>query len=119
VYRFLRDPDHVQELLGPFGRMRVIEEQEGEKIVWRSVDVGEGERSVTACLVSAPGGRGTEVSVAFEHRLPAGKIGRSLVKLLGEHPEQRIATGLRRIKQRLEVGEVATVDGQTSCRRAG
>jgi uncharacterized membrane protein len=119
VHRFLRDPDHAEELLSPFGRMRVVEDVEGEKIVWRSVDVGEGERLVTARLGTAPGGRGTEVSVTFEHTRIPSKLGRALIKLLGDDIEQRVARGLRRIKQRMEVGEVATVEGQTSGRRAG
>lgn len=47
---------------------------------------------------------------------PAGKIGATVAQLLGAEPAQLIKEDLRRLKQIMEAGEIATIDGQTSGR---
>jgi hypothetical protein len=63
----------------------------------------------------APGGRGTEVIVEFTLDPPAGDLGLAALKLTGRDPATQLSDGLRRFKQKLEVGEVirsdATPDG--------
>jgi uncharacterized membrane protein len=49
---------------------------------------------------------------------PAGKVGATLAQLVGGEPAQLIKEDLRRLKQILEAGEIATTDGQTSGRAA-
>jgi uncharacterized membrane protein len=118
VYRYLREPRRAEEVLGDLGRMRVVEEQENERIVWRSYDVGAGERTVTARLADAPGGRGTEVELILDQAAPAGKLGRSMAKLLGAGPEAGLGRALRKLKQCMEAGEIPVVEGQPSGRQA-
>lgn len=118
VYRLLHDPERAEMLLQSLGRMRVIEEHEGERIVWRSYDVGEAERTVTARLTDAPGGRGTEIELILEQAPAAGTVGRSMAKILGEGPKPRLRRALRQLKQRMEAGEVPVVEGQPSGRQA-
>ena len=62
--------------------------------------------------------RGSLVSVRLDYAPPAGKLGVGVAKLLGESPEQEVSRALRRWKQLLETGEIATTDGQSSGRRS-
>jgi hypothetical protein len=50
---------------------------------------------------------------------PAGRIGGALAQLLGADPGHLIKEDLRRLKQMMETGEIATIDGQTSGRASG
>ena len=87
-------------------------------IAWRSL---EGSQIVTAGSVNfreAPGGRGTEVMVNLQYAPPAGKAGAAVAWLFGEEPRQQVKEDLRRAKQFLEAGEIATTDGQPSGRKA-
>jgi uncharacterized membrane protein len=47
---------------------------------------------------------------------PAGHVGASFAKLLGAEPAQLIKDDLRRLKQIMEAGELATIAGQPSSR---
>lgn len=116
VFRHLRAPERAETLFTGMGRMRVAEEQEPDRIVWRSYDIGDGERTVTARLTPAPGGRGTEVHITLEHTPAAKGAGRGMARLLGEGPERRIHRALRQVKQRIEAGEVPVIEGQPSGR---
>ncbi len=66
----------------------------------------------------APGGRGTRVRVEMSYVPPAGPIGAVAAKMTGEAPEQQVREDLRRFKQIIETGEIATTEGQTSGRRS-
>lgn len=65
----------------------------------------------------APGNRGTEVLLGVEYHYSAPLISRSVGLLLGRDPEQRARKALRALKQLLEAGEIATIQGQPSGRR--
>jgi uncharacterized membrane protein len=60
----------------------------------------------------AAGGRGTEVAVDLEYQPPAGALGSAIARVLGEEPQCQIEEDLRRLKQLMEAGEVATTVGQ-------
>jgi uncharacterized membrane protein len=66
----------------------------------------------------ATGGRGAIVHVEMFYWPPAGKIGAHLARLLGEEPRKQINDDLRRLKQLIETGEVATTLGQPSGKRS-
>jgi uncharacterized membrane protein len=66
--------------------------------------------------VPAPGDRGTEVHVRLDYKPPGGKAGAMVAKLFGDEPGQQVGDDLRRLKQMLEAGEVATTAGQPSGR---
>lgn len=96
----------------------LAEVRDGERIVWRAAREEAGILGCEIALAPAPGMRGTEVRVLLEHRPPGGGVGLGLMKLAGVDPDQRVRTALRRLKQIVEVGEIATTEGQTSCRRS-
>lgn len=94
----------------------IVEEHEGRLISWRSVVGAQVDNAGTVRFTEAPGGRGTEVHVKLVYSPPGGLLGAAVAKLFGEEPGQQVADDLRRFKQMMEAGEVATVDGQPSGR---
>ena len=64
------------------------------------------EREASLRIVDAPGDRGAELSVEFEHRPPAGDLGAAALKLTGRDLATQLADDLRRFKQQLETGEI-------------
>jgi len=86
-------------------------------IAWRSV---EGSQVATAGSVhfnQAPDGRGTEGEGTLKYNPPAGKLGSWLAWAFGEEPGQQIEEDLRRFKQLMEAGQMATTSGQAAYRR--
>jgi uncharacterized membrane protein len=56
------------------------------------------------------------VKVVMEYNLPGGALTATLAKLFGEEPEQQIGDNLKRFKQLMETGEIATTEGQSAGR---
>jgi uncharacterized membrane protein len=109
---------------GPLNRRvewdsEVIEERENELLVWKSLPGSTVESMGRVDFLDAPGGRGTIVHVSMEYNPPAGSLGAAFAKLFGREPGHQVNTDLRRFKQIVEAGEVATVEGQPSGRREG
>jgi uncharacterized membrane protein len=48
----------------------------------------------------------------------AGKAGVTLARIFGEEPSQQMDDDLRRFKQLMETGEIATTTGQSAGRRS-
>jgi uncharacterized membrane protein len=94
----------------------VINEKPNELIAWRSLEGSVVDHAGSIHFTRAPAGRGTEVRVVMKYDPPGGKIGSGIAWLLGEEPSQQIQEDLRRFKQLMETGEMATTEGQTSCR---
>jgi uncharacterized membrane protein len=59
----------------------------------------------------APGNRGTELAVEFVQAPPAGDLGAAVQKLTGKDLATELSDDLRRLKQRIETGEVLRSDG--------
>jgi uncharacterized membrane protein len=89
----------------------IVQEQENERIAWRSLEGSDLQHSGTVRFVRAPGARGTEVRVELVYVPPMGTIGRTIAKLFGEEPEQQVRDDLRRFKQLIETGEIPLSDG--------
>jgi uncharacterized membrane protein len=105
----------------PLGRTvewdaEVIEEQENELLVWKSLPGSAVESMGRVEFSDAPAGRGTIVKIAMEYNPPAGSLGAAIARLFGEEPGLQIKNDLRHFKQVMEAGEIATVKGQTSGR---
>jgi hypothetical protein len=82
----------------------VVEARDGALVVWESQPFG---MRLGARFDPAPGDRGTEMTLTAEYR-PATALGRSAARAMcGE-----LGDGLRRFKQWVESGEIATVAGQ-------
>jgi uncharacterized membrane protein len=88
----------------------IINEIENKLIGWRSLP---GSDVVTAGSVNfdtVRDGRSTQVTVHLQYAPPAGKVGGFVATLAGREPSQTIREDLRRLKQLLEAGEVATAE---------
>jgi uncharacterized membrane protein len=108
---------------GPLGTnvswdAEVINDKPNELIAWRSVEGSEIDNAGSVRFRPGPNGRGTEVTVELNYEPPAGVVGATIARLLGEEPEVQVQEDLRRFKQLMEAGEIATVEGQTSGRLA-
>lgn len=94
----------------------IISDQENRLIAWASAEGSEIDHSGFVRFTPGPEGRGTEVKVVIEYSPPGGAIGNAIAKLFGEAPAQQIGDELRNFKMLMETGEIATTDGQPSCR---
>jgi uncharacterized membrane protein len=92
---------------------------EGELIAWRSLENADVVNAGTVRFEAAPADRGTILRVTINYNLPLGVIGKTVSQILGADPAQLIDEDLRRFKQLMETGEIATIDGQTSGRAEG
>jgi uncharacterized membrane protein len=80
---------------------------QGASDLRRKVD----EARATVTFADAPGDRGTELIVEFDHDPPAGDLGAALQKLSGKDLATQLSDDLRRLKQQIETGEVVRSDG--------
>ena len=70
------------------------------------------ENSGTIRFDRATGGRGTVVRLDVRYDPPAGRLGSLFATMLGRDPSRQLQEGLRRFKQHMETGEIATTEGQ-------
>ena len=108
---------------GPLGKnfswdAEIVEDRENELISWRSLPGSQIENQGLVRFQAAPEGRGTEMRVELLYRPPVGRLGAAFATLFGEEPEQQIREDLRRFKELMETGEIATTDGQPHGRRS-
>lgn len=130
---FMRNLESVTELdgmrshwvaKGPAGTRvewdaEIYNETENELIAWRSLENADVVNAGSVRFQAGPAGHGTFVRITMNYNPPAGKVGASLAQLIGSEPAQLIKEDLRRLKQVMEAGEIATIDGQTSGRAEG
>ena len=88
----------------------IIEDRPNELIAWRSVEGSQIPNSGVVRFARAPGNKGTEVQLEVSYDPPAGAIGATVAKLLGQEPSQQVDGDLRRFKQVMETGEVVHSD---------
>ena len=96
----------------------IINEIPDELIGWRTLEGSDVVSAGSVRFKPAGGGRGTEVHVRLQYDPPAGKVGAAAARLLGHEPSQVIREDLRRFKQLMETGEVATTTGQARGKQA-
>jgi uncharacterized membrane protein len=96
----------------------ITKEVPNELIAWRSLDGSPLAHEGFVHFRPLSPGRGTMVSLTLQLATPPGSMVPGIAKLLGELPEQRIAHDLRKFKQLMETGEIATTEGQPSGRRS-
>jgi uncharacterized membrane protein len=94
----------------------ILTDNPNEGIGWKSLPDSQVATAGSVHFTRAPGGRGTEVRVVLKYDPPGGKLGAWLAWLFGESPDEQIEADLRRFKQILEAGEVATTAGQSAAR---
>jgi uncharacterized membrane protein len=85
-------------------------------ISWRSISGSDLQMAGSVRFKTAPADRGKEVHLTIEFVPPGGAIGKAVLKLFSEAPQQYFGQFLREFKQVMETGEKATTEGQTSRR---
>lgn len=90
----------------------IINDVPGELIAWRSLAGAQVDNAGSVRFLPAPDGRGTEVRVTLDYIPPGRTVGKWVAKLFGEEPTQQIRQDLRKFKQIMETGVVATINGQ-------
>ena len=140
LYRYWRDPTNLPRFMEPIDDVRpagerrshwvarnprggppiewdaeIHHEIENERIAWRTV--GETPFDHKGCVEfhPAPGGRGTRVTVETSYHPPGGVFGAAALKFFSEDPQRQATENLRRFKQLMETGEIASAAGP-SCR---
>ncbi len=108
---------------GPAGRTvewdaEIINEVPNELIGWRTLDDADVVSAGSVRFKPAVGGRGTEVRVRLQYEPPLGRVGSAVAWMFGQEPNQTIQEDLRRFKQLMETGEVATTEGQPRGRQS-
>jgi len=97
---------------GPMGNVEwdaeIITEKENELIGWRSLEGSQVDTAGSVHFKKAPGNRGTEVKVSLKYLPPGGQLGAAVAWLLGQDPAKQVREDLRRFKQLMETGTVAT-----------
>ena len=96
----------------------IVEDQPGRRIGWRTLPDSQVTHEGRVSFEPATGGRGTIVRVEMLYVPPAGKVGVWIARMFGEEPALQVADDLRRLKQLLETGEVATTLGQPCGKRS-
>jgi uncharacterized membrane protein len=89
----------------------IVEEREGRLLSWRSLPGSQVDTAGTVSFEDAANGRGTIVRVRIE--IGGSAIGQAVGKVLSGSAQQEVREDLRRFKELMETGEVATTDGQT------
>lgn len=102
---------------GPMGSdvkwdAEIINNVPGELIAWRSLAGAQVDNAGSVRFVAGPEGRGTEVRVNLDYIPPGRTVGKWVAKLFGEEPTQQIHQDLRKFKQLMEAGVIATIEGQ-------
>ena len=102
---------------GPMGSTiewdaEIFNEKPNELIAWRSLDGSEIDHAGSVRFRTAPGDRGTEVLRRAQLRAPRRPARRRDRLALRRGAPVQIEDDLRRFKQVMEAGEIATVDGQ-------
>ncbi|MEQ1507746.1 MAG: hypothetical protein ABMB14_36295 [Myxococcota bacterium] len=94
--------------------VKIAEDDPGRRLSFRSTDASAVPGECEIVFRPAPGDRGTEVHAWIELGPPASIVAAVLSGELGNagEPGVSLADDLRRMKQRIETGEVATTDGQ-------
>ncbi len=90
----------------------IVNEIPNELIGWRSLAGADLNNAGSVHFDRAPGGRGTMVKVEIEYEPPVHRIGDAVAKLLGQDPSQMLKENLLRLKELMETGEIATIEGQ-------
>ena len=86
----------------------ITEERPGEYIAWRADQDSDVDHEGWIEFRDNAFGRGTEVRVFISYDPPAGAVGKVVAKVMQREPRIQARRELRRFKQLMETGEVAT-----------
>ncbi len=97
---------------------QVIADEPGSHIGWRSIESPQMEHAGSVHFRAAAGKRGTLVRVSMHYRPVAGRNAVHAGRLIEAWPRFEVREDLRRFKQLIETGEIATTLDQPSGRRS-
>lgn len=90
----------------------IVEERQDQLISWRSLAGSQIHNAGTVFFEDDANGRGTIVRVTME-LASANPVGQAVGKVFAPVTERQVLEDLRRFKQLMETGEVATTEGQS------
>jgi uncharacterized membrane protein len=90
---------------------RISDEVPNDLIAWKSEPDSQVQTEGRVELFEVAPGRGTAVRLTMTYNAPGGLPGRAIAKLLQREPNVQARRDLRRFKQLIETGEVATNAG--------
>lgn len=86
----------------------IVDDIPNQLISWKSAEGSDITHSGHIEFRDARGKRGTEVTAIILYDPPAGAVGKMIAKLFQEEPKIQSRRDLRRFKQLMETGEIAT-----------
>lgn len=89
----------------------ILNDEPSKRIAWRSTG-GDSANAGEVIFESAPGERGTVVTVLQEFRM--GKLASLWESIVGRNPKQAVIENLRHFKALAETGEIPRTQGQPS-----
>lgn len=96
----------------------IVEDQPGRLMSWRTVAGSEINHVGSVRFEPGPGGQGTQVHVEIYYGMPGGPAAAKAAQLVSMAPESMVTEDLRRLKQLIETGEIATTQGQPTGKRS-
>jgi len=96
----------------------ITEDRPGSAVAWRTLEGAQIPSAGSVIFEPAPNGRGTIVRASMHYSPPGGRLTASLARMLRQDPQSQVREDLRRFKQLLETGEIATTHGQPTGRRS-
>ena len=87
---------------------QIINDVPGELIAWKSVGDADIANAGSVSFKDGPPGRGTTVRLVINYQPPLGRLGALAAKALPNEPGKIAGQTLRRFKQLMETGEIAT-----------
>jgi uncharacterized membrane protein len=96
----------------------ITEDRPGSALAWRTLDGAQIPNAGSVIFEAAPNGRGTIVRLSIHYSPTGGRLTAGLARLLRQDPQSQVDEDLRRFKQLLETGEIATTQGQPTGRRS-
>ncbi|HEY7929893.1 MAG TPA: SRPBCC family protein [Steroidobacteraceae bacterium] len=108
--------------LAPVGSLEweseITEDRPGQLIAWRSSAGTLLAFEGTVHFAAAPNAEGTLVRLRMRYAGAGGATTAAVARMLRQLPRQQMKAELRRFKQLIETGEIATIDGQPSGARS-
>jgi len=86
----------------------ITQDEPGRLIAWQSLEGASVRNSGRVEFLNSPDDRGTVVRVTLAYDPPAGAIGKLIARLFQKEPKVQARQDLRRFKQLMETGEIAT-----------
>jgi uncharacterized membrane protein len=143
LYEFWREPEHLTQIMGRFADVsaeseerqhwkvgipneqsvswetRIVEDAPGEELRWESVEDAALPNEGTVRFRSAPGDRGTEVTLQYRFDPPGGALGKKIAQRLHIVTGALVSKVLHRFKSLAETGEIPTLKTNPSARGKG